>query len=173
MFADNFIEPSTFELCSPPVQIDDAYIKAPESVAFPEVPLCPFGQRLFDPMSRVDLVVRSGLRVAVPFELKLGKTRLTRGAIEERLGTCKESKHVDARWSGNMMAILNHAFEPACEDELAVKLGEGESDTVTLTRRWYLIARRAVVNALRAEGQISPRMGYVVFEDIVDLVGKK
>jgi hypothetical protein len=163
---------SFFDLCSPPVQVDNAYVESAESVAFAEVPLCPFGQRRFDPMSRVDLVVRSGLRVAVPFELKLGKTRLTRAAIGERLGPCKASKHEDARWRGNMMGILNYAFVPACEGELAARLGDGESDTVTLTRKWYLIARRVVVNDLRL-GQISPHMGYVVFEDIVGLVGNQ
>lgn len=137
-----------------------------QSVVFANVGLTPYGGVSFDGASCVDLVVLIQEKLGVPFELKLGETRLTKRRIGEWLSGCKLS-HRGKRFSGNMMSILERKFPAAVPaDTLRARVGDRE---VALTKEWFVIARSRVLR--RWEGVARPAFSANVrllgFETIV------
>jgi hypothetical protein len=153
--------------------VDSDFFDAAEYVAFREASLQPYGGRAFDGASRVDVVVSIAPQLATAFELKLGTTRLSKSRIDsEWLSDCKPS-HSDKRWSGNMMAILDRRFRgPAPEEALTAKVEKvGE---VTLTRAWFVVARRPTLKLWRKrKPMFSEHVRLLAFEDVVDAFGGK
>lgn len=98
---------SFVELCG---LTDRADRTAVSDAAFPFVrsnlKLRPYAGKRFDGASCVDLVVRVRRDHGVPFELKLGETRLTKARVnQDWLSGCKPS-HEGKAWSRNMMSVL-------------------------------------------------------------------
>lgn len=154
--------------------VDPDFFAAAECVAFREAKLQPYGGRAFDGASRVDVVVRIAPRLATAFELKLGTTRLSKSRIDsEFLVDCSPS-HIDKRWRGNMMAILDRRFHG--------KAAPGEPLTVTvdkvgdlpLTREWFVVARRSTIEQWElTKPMFSEHVGLLEFERIVEVCGGK
>ena len=146
--------------------------------AFCEVGLTPYAGRAFDGAARVDVIVALSDGRAVPFELKLGSTRLTKSRVDtEWLAECQPS-HADSRWSGNMMAILERKFSGVsdpCELVATVaQLAVTVARTFVLTRDWFVVARRSVISRWkRAPPAFSSNARLLAFEDIVDDLGGK
>jgi hypothetical protein len=148
-------------------------------VALKEVPLEPYGGLSFDGASRIDMLVLLEEGSGIPFEIKLGSTRLSKSRIEDEwLCGCKAS-HGNTRWSGNMLSILERRFHPVPEStDLYARAsfpGRTQSDLVRLTREWFLIAREHVIEAWMRPGarpQFSDRCQLISFESIVSLYEK-
>jgi hypothetical protein len=153
--------------------VDPGFFAAAECVAFREASLQPYGGRAFDGASRVDVIVSIAPRLATAFELKLGTTRLSKSRIDgEWLSNCTPS-HADKRWSGNMMAILDRRFPgPAPEEPLIASVEK--IGALTLTKTWFVVAKRDVINAWRTRPpKFSKRVKLLAFEDVVDAFGGK
>ncbi|HKY35321.1 MAG TPA: hypothetical protein VJN18_05235 [Polyangiaceae bacterium] len=146
--------------------------------AFCEAELARYAGRGFDGAARVDVIVALSDGRAVPFELKLGTTRLTKSRIDaEWLSECQPS-HADSRWSGNMMAILERKFcgvTDPCELVATVEQPAASgARTFELTREWFVVARRSVVSRWkRTPPAFSSNARLLAFEDIVDDFGGK
>lgn len=150
-------------------EADTAFIHSLPELATCEAQIEPVGGRAFDGASRVDVVVRLRPGVAAAFELKLGTTRLSKRRFDnEWFQPCAPS-HADRRWSGNVMAVLDRRFENHVADELAVRTG---GERLQLIRPWFLVARKAVLQALCND---PPAFGSAVrqlaFEDVVACFG--
>ncbi len=148
---------------------DADFVKAVPELAACEVRFEKFGGRAFDGASRIDVVVRLGPDRAVPFELKLGSTRLNKARINgEWLAPCQPS-HDGLRWKGNMMAILDRRFSGDVPDELAVKV---EGERITLTRNWFVITRRQTLKAWKtSRPDFGEHVDFRAFDDVVDRCG--
>jgi len=143
------------------------------TVAFREVPLEPYAHRRFDGASRVGTVVSVAPGLATAFELKLGTTRLTKTRVDDEwLAECTPS-HGGSRWSGNMMAILERRFKGTKpERDLCVKVNNEQ--VYALTRSWYVVARRSVLDSWRTSSpKFSGQVQLLAFEDVVEAFGGK
>lgn len=150
----------------------DFFAQTP-TIAFREVPLEPYARRRFDGASRVDAVVTIAPGLATAFELKLGTTRINKTRVDDEwLAECTPS-HGGSRWSGNMMAILERRFENVQpEGDLSVKVNNEQ--VFSLTRTWYVVARRSVLNSWRNfRPKFSDHVQLLAFEDFVDAFGGK
>jgi hypothetical protein len=123
---------------------DFGFVRQASQIASREVPLAPFGRRIFDGASRIEVAVRLRPGVATAFELKLGTTRLSKTRVDEEWLACCTTSHNDRRWKGNMMAILDRRFGKRVEDDLAVAL---DGERYVLTPTWFLVARRPTLSA--------------------------
>lgn len=165
-------------LCGLTEEADADFVHAVDELAVCEVPFERFGGRTFDGASRVDVVVRLARDRAVPFELKLGRTRLNKARInDEWLAHCRPS-HDDRRWKGNMMAILDRRFSESVHDDLMVKsvpddlMVKIEGARITLTRNWFVITRRQTLKAWQtSQPGFAEHVRFQAFEDVVDRCG--
>ena len=159
-------------LCGLSSEADLGYARDVESLAFCEAKLDPFAGLTFDGASRVDVVVRLRQGLATAFELKLGKTRLSKSRIDgEWLAQCKKS-HRGCRWSGNMMAILDRRFPHEARGDLKAIVNGAEK--LTLTRDWFVVARCRTVERWRtSRPKFSDHVRLLAFEDIVETYGGK
>ena len=163
-------QPDAFlSLCGLTDEADADFVHAARELAACEVRFEPFGGRSFDGASRVDVVVRLRRDRAVPFELKLGSTRLNKARInDEWLAACQPS-HNDRRWKGNVMAILDRRFPVPVPDELIANI---EGERITLTRTWFLITRRQTVKAWRTSPpDFGEHVRFLAFEDVIQSFG--
>jgi hypothetical protein len=153
---------------------DQAFLAGAKPIAFTEQKLEPYGGKIFDGASRVDLVVRTSAQDGTPFEVKLGTTRLTKSRIDnEWLSGCGFSHHGE-RLCGNMMSILERKFP----DELSsadLQVKPPDTLPLRLTRTWFLIARDTVLKKWQGTGRpaFSNRVRFLSFESIVDRFGGK
>lgn len=157
-------------LCGLTDDADADFVHAARELAACDVQLARFGGRAFDGASRVDVVVRLRQDRAVPFELKLGGTRLDSARINrDWLAPCQPSSHADNRWRGNMMAILDRRFPEPVPDELIVNV---DGERLTLTRSWFVVARRRTINAWATfPPGFSEHVRLLAFEDVVQSFG--
>ncbi len=158
------------DFCGLTDEADADFVKAVPELAACEVRFEPFGGRVFDGASRVDVVVRLRRDRAVPFELKLGSTRLNKARInDEWLAPCQPSSHTDRRWKGNVMAILDRRFSVPVPDDLIVKI---EGEPITLTRNWFVITRRQTPKAWETSPPgFAEHVRFRAFKDVVDRCG--
>ena len=150
----------------------DFFAQTP-TVAFREAALEPYAHRQFDGASCVDTVVSVAPGLATAFELKLGTTRLTKTRVDDEwLAECTPS-HGGSRWSGNMMAILERRFKDTKpEGDLRVKVNN--EHVFALTRTWYVVARRSVLDSWRTSSpKFSGQVQFLAFEDVVEAFGGK
>ncbi len=135
--------------------------------------LAPYSGLGFDGASCVDLVVRLHENLAVPFELKLGETRLTKSRIDEEWLSGCESSHQGKRWKGNMMSVLDRKFPASTRpDVLRARLHDGD---VPLTNEWFIIARSRIIGSWTGARRpdFSSNVHLVSFEAIVEKFGGK
>jgi hypothetical protein len=162
------------ELCKLGDDADAAFVNGAQTIAHCEVPLLPYRNVAFDGASRVDLVVRVATDRGIPFEVKLGATRLSKSRIDQEWLCGCEFSHRRKRFSGNVMSILERKFpqEVPLED-LRVKLNKDVS--LKLTNTWFVIARHAVLKSWAAQARpaFSDRVRLLSFESIVDCYGGK
>ena len=171
----NTLRADFLDLCGLLDRADRAYVDGGiEPIAHGEVPLSPYSGYSFDGAHKVDLVVLLDRDLGVPFEVKLGDTRMTRRRVDEEwLNGCGLS-HEGRRIRGNMMSVLERKFpDELPRDDLKVRL---EPDRyVKLTREWFVIAKRDVLDGWR-EGvrpAFSPCFRPLAFESIVEHFGGK
>jgi len=158
------------DMCGLSSQCDAAFLVGAPKIAFTEVSLAPYLGTNFDGASRVDVVVMLRADLAVPFELKLGTTRLTRTRIDEEwLPPCQHS-HDGKRFKGNMLAILERKFPGDAKADLQVKLDDRR---VSLTRDWFVVVRERIAEGWRgaARPTFSPQARVLSFEKVVDEFG--
>ncbi len=169
----NTLRADFLKLCGLLDRADRAYVDSDiEPFAHAEVPLSPYSDRRFDGAHKVDLVVLLNRNLGVPFEVKLGDTRMTRRHVDEEwLNGCGLS-HEGRRIRGNMMSILERKFPNELpRDDLKVRL---EPDRyVKLTEEWCVIARRNVLEGWNGAAQpsFSPHARLLDFESVVDRFG--
>lgn len=156
------------DICQLSERVDKQFLAdKSQPIVYANVRLAPYSGISFDGASCVDLVVLTKEKLGVPFELKLGKTRLTKRRIDgEWLSGCKLS-HRGKRFSGNMMSVLERKFPvdlPA--DTLRAYIGDRE---VTLTKEWFVIARSKVLRHWEdvARPAFSENVRLLGFETIV------
>ncbi len=162
------------ELCGLEGQADRSFLtdKA-RPVVKANVNLVAYAGLSFDGASCVDLVFRVKENLGIPFELKLGETRLTKSRIDEEWLSGCESSHKGKRWKGNMMSVLERKFPASLPpDVLRARLDDGE---LPLTTEWFIIARSRVIESWTgaAEPDFSPNVHLVSFEAIVERFGGK
>lgn len=162
------------ELCGLAGRADRAFLAdMARPVVHGNAKLAAYGGLDFDGESTVDLVFRVHETIGVPFELKLGETRLTKSRIDQEwLSGCKPS-HQGMRWKGNMMSILERKFPASTmPDVLKAQLPSGE---VPLANEWFIIARSWVIESWTgaARPDFSPNVHLVPFEAIVKQFGGK
>ncbi len=141
-------------------------------VAFPEVKLSAYSGIGFDGASRVDMIFLLSAEQAIPFEIKLGTTRLSKTRIDEEWLNGCEFSHGNRRFKGNMMSILEREFPAAVAlGDLKVELPQNHQ--VTLTQEWFLIARQKTINSWKGDGRpaFSDRVRFLAFESIVQAYG--
>ena len=82
------------ELCSLVSQSNKRFvIDMTRQIVFANAKLAPYGGLGFDGASCVDVIVRVQENLAIPFELKLGRDRLTKSRIDkEWLSGCESSQ---------------------------------------------------------------------------------
>lgn len=140
-------------------------------IAYTEVKLRPYAGKRFDGASRVDVVVLLTPSLGVPFEVKLGTTRLIKSRISgEWLSGCGLS-HEGTRYTGNMMSVLEHNFQDHVDaGPLHADIG-GRS--VELTEYWFIVARRRVLDSWKGERRpsFSHNVRLCSFEEIVTELG--
>lgn len=173
----NTLRADFLDLCGLLDHVDRTYVDdGIEPIAHVEVPLSPYSGRSFDGAHKVDLVVLLNRDLGVPFEVKLGGTRMTRHRVDEEwLDGCSLS-HGGRRLRGNMMSILerklpNELLRDGLKDDLKVRL---EPDRcVKLTEEWFVIARRNVLEGWNGAAcpSFSPRARLLDFETVVDRFG--
>jgi len=140
-----------------------------DPVAITEARMDRFGNTTFDGASRIDMLVMLEGNRGLPFEIKLGKTRLTKGRIDgEWLTGCTRKKNA---WSGNMMSVLERKFEDAPDSENLGALNMS-GQRVELTQKWFLIARESKINSWGAPNgehwpSFTQNVGFVSLESIV------
>ncbi len=149
--------------------VDPTFFGHEPVVAHAEVPLNQYRDKIFDGASRIDCLVRVQSRLGVAFELKLGKTRLSRKRVkEEWLQECRPS-HDQARWSGNMMAILDRRIQDPETNLYASVVG---SEPIEVHRSWVVVTHRKVAESWREDPPIlGEHARLMAFEDIADLPG--
>jgi hypothetical protein len=160
------------EFCNLSGQADQAFVSdTSRRIVFPNVGLAPYSGIGFDGASCVDLAVLIRPGVAVPFELKLGETRLTKTRVDEEwLPACALS-HGGKRFSGNMMAILERKF-PASVSAGALS-ARVDGGSAALTEEWFVVARSSVLKKWtgNARPAFSTNVRTLGFESIVAAFG--
>jgi hypothetical protein len=156
------------DLCGLTCGVDEMFVAdRSRSIAFANVELNGYGGKIFDGTSRVDLVVLIRQNVGVPFELKLGATRLTKNRVDtDWLRKCR-STHKAKRFSGSMIAVLDRKFPaPVPSDPLCVRIGDRK---VELTKEWFLIARQQILTKWAGDDRpnFSANAQFIAFEEIV------
>jgi hypothetical protein len=168
----NGLRDTFLHLCKLREEADPAFLTTSEPIAHRDLALLPYGGIRFDGASRVDLAIRIARDRAVPFEVKLGTTRLSKSRIDDEwLCGCGFS-HGHTRFRGNMMSILERKFpRSTAAGELQVALPPNA--TLNLTRHWVLIAKEAVLNTWIAQNRpaFSDHVRLLSFESIVDCYG--
>ena len=171
----NTLRADFLDLCELRDRADLAYVDGGiEPIAHGEVPLSPYSGRSFDGAHKVDLVVLLNRDLGVPFEVKLGDTRMTKSRVDEEwLDGCGLS-HGGRRIRGNMMSILERKLPNELpQDDLKVRL---EPDRyVKLTEEWFVIGRSNVLEGWNgaARPSFSPRAQLLDFESIIEHFGGK
>jgi hypothetical protein len=148
--------------------------KPSKPIAVKEVPLDRYASLAFDGASRIDMLLLLEGNRGLPFEIKLGSTRLSRARInEEWLSSCSSSHH-GTRWKGNMMSILERKFETAPAGEPLYALirhdAAAEPQRVMLTAQWCIVARERVFESWKRQGarpSFSKNVQLISFESIV------
>lgn len=149
--------------------VDHDFVRTTPRIASCQVPLAGFAGRTFDGASRIDVLVRVQPGVATAFELKLGKTRLTKTRVDKEWLACCDTSHNDRRWKGKMMAILDRRFGRLVDEDLAVELN---GERLTLTATWVVVARRATLSAWEtACPAFSENVKRLAFEEVVEGFG--
>ena len=130
-----------------------------------EARLKPHAGCAFDGASRIDLVVPLRVDEAVPVEVKLGETRLSKHRVEtEWLRGCGTS-HNDARSTGNMMSVLDQLI-PAGASERLVAAVDGSEYPLTL--QWYVVVRRSTARSWSGDARPGfARATIVALEDLL------
>ena len=162
------------DLCKLGDQADAAFVNGAEPIAHCEVPLLPYCDIAFDGASRIDLVLRVAPDRAIPFEVKLGATRMSKSRIDEEWLCGCEFSHGGKRFSGNVMSILERKFPQGVPlEDLRVKLKKDVS--LKLTDTWFVIVRRAVLETWvePARPAFSDKVRPLDFESIVKCYGGK
>ena len=133
---------------------------------FREVPLREYAGRRFDGASRVDLVVPLSPTEALPVEVKLGETRLSKTRVDtEWLSGCRTS-HGDTAWAGNMMSILDQLIPAHATDQCLV--GHVDGADYPLTQAWCVVVRQRTFAAWTGEGRPAfSRARIVSFDELV------
>lgn len=162
------------ELCGLSRLADREYVcDHPGTIVHSNANLLPYGGIAFDGASCVDLVVQVREDLGVPFELKLGETRLGKSRIDEEwLSGCALS-HQGKRFKGNMMSILERKFPSTLlSDVLKARLPDG---ALPLTNEWIIIARSKVLATWIPPGRpsFSDKVQFLSFEKVVDRFGGK
>jgi hypothetical protein len=149
----------------------DAIAQVPTR-AITEAKLRPYNGINFDGASRVDVLVLLTAEKALPIEVKLGKTRLSKTRIDDNwLRVCGRS-HDNARYTGNMMSILERKFPLGPhEDRLMAEVPGG--NPVTLMKKWILIAPGEVVDEWKRPNGMPAfeNASLLSFEDLVKVHG--
>ncbi len=136
-----------------------------------ELKLAPWGDRAFDPVSRVDLGIRVGESLVTPVEIKLGLEGLSKRAIDERLVPWEASGHRDPRWKGSMMAILDRRYPGAHQGSTEPLKVIFHGRSMELTPDWIIVARREVIEAWRGNPpDFRSKVHFVEFEGWAMLV---
>lgn len=153
-----------FELCGIPQSSSFG------GAVFRGVTLTPYGGKHFDGASRIDLVVPLSATTAMPVEVKLGGTRLSKTLIDDQwLAGCRPS-HQGKRWAGNMMSVLDRRF-PEGTPEQALVTGDREVQ-YSLTPRWCVVVRRRTLEAWAKNGRPNFRNACVVdFDTLAEEAG--
>jgi len=141
------------------------------SIAYTDVKLMPYGGKAFDGASRVDIVVLLNPSLGVPFEIKLGATRLSKSRVDkEWLSDCGLS-HQGRRHTGNMMAILERKLSNYSTDDSLHAQISGRA--VKLTDHWFIITRSRVLAAWKGKSRpsFSPNVRLCSLEEIVRRFG--
>ena len=133
---------------------------------FREAELLPYAGRRFDGASRVDLIVPLSAIEALPVEVKLGETRLSKKRVDDEwLSGCGTSHH-DTAWTGNMMSILDQLIPANTPDQHLVARVDGAD--YPLTHAWCVVVRRRTAAAWDGDGSPAfSRARIVVFENLV------
>ena len=135
--------------------------------AFREARLLPNDKKRFDGASLIDLIVPLNTHEALPVEVKLGATRLSKQRVEtEWLYSCRPS-HKDTAWAGNMMSILDQLIPSNRPNERLVAHVDGTD--YPLTQSWCVVVRRRTAVSWTGEGRPSlARATIVSFDDLVE-----
>lgn len=109
---------------------------------------------------------RNGLAVAI--EVKLGETRMTRAEFRKRFCIpCEESRHLDSRLRGSMVAVLERDLPFLEESELAANVN---GDEWRINQAWWLVVRQRVWRSWRGVSPVrSARV--MLFEDLARAYG--
>jgi hypothetical protein len=136
------------------------------SRVFREVELLPYAGKRFDGASRIDLIVPLNAVEALPVEVKLGETRLSKRRVDsEWLSGCRAS-HDGTRWAGNMMSILDQLVPTHAPEERLIAHANGTD--FPLTHSWCVVVRRRTANAWSGpERPAFSRATVVAFDDLV------
>ncbi len=166
--------------CSPKVRSELAVHLGPSVLrrrAVVEAPLASFGALAFDGASRIDVgLVDDEAGQVLAVEAKLGESRLSRRAFEERfLPPCGVS-HGGARVTGSMIAILEGKLPAAGPDArllARVPAEAGGEGTVEVEPRWALVVRRRTLEGWLRRGLpgLSSRCAVIAFDDLVEAYG--
>jgi hypothetical protein len=154
-----------FELCNRPSS------SLHGNRVYRETKLEDHGGRRFDGASRVDLIVPISATEALPVEVKLGETRLSKRRVDtEWLSACGKS-HGDTAWTGNMMSILDQLIPPEETNQRLVAHVDGGN--FRLTHEWCVVVRARTADAWAREGRPSFSRAIVVkFDDMAKSVGQ-
>ena len=133
---------------------------------FREVELLPHAGRRFDGASRVDLVVPLSATEALPVEVKLGETRLSKRRVDtEWLSGCRTS-HGETAWAGNMMSILDQLIPSHTTDQRLV--AHTDVADYPLTQEWCVVVRQRTAAAWTGEGSPAfSRARIISFDELV------
>lgn len=148
--------------------------KVTEPIAIKEATLDRYAGLAFDGASRIDMLLLLEGNRGLPFEIKLGSTRLSKGRIDDEWLRGCEKSHCETRWSGNMMSILERDFpEGTTREPLYANVRYGaraDLQRVMLTPQWFIIARDRVIQSWGRPGarpNFSANVGFLSFESIV------
>ena len=135
-----------------------------------EAQLRPYAAKRFDGASRIDLIAPLHTGEALPIEVKLGETRLSKTRIDtEWLSGCRPS-HYETRWAGNMMSILERTFPPGTPPEPLIAHAAGTDYPLTI--QWCIVVRQSTADSWIDTGRPNFSNAMVVsFDDLVSHVG--
>jgi hypothetical protein len=162
------------ELCGLAGRADKAFFSdKTRRLVYTNTKLATYGGLNFDGASCVDIFVRVKENLGVPFELKLGETRLTKSRIDEEWLSGCEPSHKGKRWKGNMMSILERKF-PASPERDGLKACPNGVE-IPLTQEWFIIARSWIIESWTgaARPDFGPNVHLISFEAIVEKFGGK
>jgi hypothetical protein len=130
-----------------------------------EATLKSYNGRRFDGASRVDLIVPLSDQEAIPIEVKLGVTRLSKRRVDtEWLAGCRTT-HGDTAWAGNMLSILDQLVPTNMQQERLIAQVDG--NTFRLTHTWFVLVRRQIANTWENDPPSFSRAGIIAFDELV------